>query len=337
MKSLVFIKPGKVEWREVKKPIIDQGCQAVVKPLVIGRCDLDVAYLNGMLPMLPGTEIGHEIVGEVVDLGDDVSNFQLGDLVIVPSQISCGTCNYCVRGFTGRCTSVPFGASYGMGREGGFGGGAADLVKVPFADAMLFHVPKNANPVDWIGFADMAQDAYRAVGPPLKQRPHARVLVIGGNPSVIGIYSAAIAVALGASDVDYYDNDHQRLAQAAKYGANAINRNYSEPTGFYDVVVDSLALESALIEAFRFAAPEALVTSVSVHLGEFAKAPLMEAYHKGVFYRTARPNCRQYMEDVKELCCKGYFQPELIDCKTYKFDDAPQAWVDSSMRTIAVR
>ena len=321
----------------MKVPSITGDGQAIVRPLVIGRCDLDIGFVHGLMPMKSGAPIGHEIVGTVVDIGDDVTVAVPGDLVVVAGQISCGKCRNCLRGFTGRCMSVPFGASYGMGREGDFGGGAADLVKVPYAENMMFPLPKDSNPAEWIGFADMAQDAFRAVGPQLKQRPGARVLVIGGLPSVIGIYTAGLAVALGAAEVDYYDDDDTRLAEAGAYGANPIQRGSKEPQGMYEIVVDSSIEPHALIEAFRFTEPAGLVTSVSVHRGELAEAPFMEAYHKGISYQTGRPNCRQHMEELSNLCCSGKFNPAAISSKEFAFDDAPQAWLDHHLRTYAAR
>jgi threonine dehydrogenase-like Zn-dependent dehydrogenase len=102
-----------------------------------------------------------------------------------------------------------------MNRDGNFGCAAADLVRVPYADAMLVPLPTGADPVAMIGAADMALDAWRAVGPQLRERPGASVLVMGGLASVIGIYAAGIAVALGAGRVDYVDDDPRRLAEAA--------------------------------------------------------------------------------------------------------------------------
>ena len=79
---------------------------------------------------------------EVVDLSGDISSFAIGQRVIVSPQICCGTCAFCRRGLTGRCASVPFAASYGMGREGDYGGAASDLMRVPYAKAMLVPLPK---------------------------------------------------------------------------------------------------------------------------------------------------------------------------------------------------
>lgn len=155
---------------------------------------------------------------EVVEVGE-AGTFAPGDRVFVPAQISCGACGPCRSGSTGRCASVPFAASYGMGRAGDFGGGLADLVRVPFAAAMLSPVPAGADVASLIGAADMAADAWRGIGPHLKRRPGARVLVIGGMPAVIVLYAAGIAKALGAGAVDYLDGDPARDALAAVYGA----------------------------------------------------------------------------------------------------------------------
>src|SRR5687767_9371491 len=106
MKQLTFIKPEKVEWREVPDSRVAGALEAVVVPLVIGRCDLDVGYVRGFIPLKEGEPIGHEMIGRVIDVGSDVRSVKPGDTVVVPAQISCGWCINCRRGFTGRCVSV---------------------------------------------------------------------------------------------------------------------------------------------------------------------------------------------------------------------------------------
>jgi threonine dehydrogenase-like Zn-dependent dehydrogenase len=337
IKPLCFVSKGVLGWREAPEPLISNALQAIVRPIVVGRWDLDVAIVQGMIPLPAGEPIGHEIISEIVDLGDRVSGFSIGETVIVPAQISCGECRSCLRGFTGRCESVPLGALYGMGRVGEFGGGAADLVMVPFATATLFKLPIGADPVDWIGFTDMAQDAYRAVGPALLQRPKSRVLVIGGFPEVIGIYSAAMAKALGASEVDYYDNDSRRLKEVQKYAVHPLNSDIQEPHDRYAIVVDSSIDSKALMTAFKFADPEAIVTSVSIHIDLITPIPLVKMYRKGVFYRIGRPNCRQYMQTVADLCCSGKFKPHNISSKVFSFEEAESAWADKAMRILISR
>src|SRR5580658_7756910 len=238
MRHAVFVKQGQVEWREAAEPVLQGAGEALVRPIVVGRCDLDVAYVSGVLPMPAGAPIGHEIIGEIVDVGEAAAaRFKLGQRVFVSAQIACGACSQCRRARTGRCNSVPFGASYGMGREGGYGGGLADLVRVPFADAMMSHVPSGVDPVTLIGAADMATDAWRAVAPTLNAHPEARVLVLGGRPAVIGLYAVGLSCALGSPQVLYRDDDPARSGLAAGYGATPISAQALADSGLYDLVV----------------------------------------------------------------------------------------------------
>lgn len=109
-------------------------------------------------------------MAEVVAVGDGISIIRVGDRVVVPLQISCGKCRECRRGTTGSCNSVPLMAMYGMGPPAGLDGGGfmADLVPVPYADAMLVAVPASINPSDPIAIASLSgniPDAWRTVGP----------------------------------------------------------------------------------------------------------------------------------------------------------------------------
>lgn len=165
MRQLTFIKPGKLEWWDVPESKIRRPGEAIVRSIVVGRCDLDTGYVRGLAPLATGNAIGHECIAEVVDLGDEVTAFKLGDRVVVSPQICCGTCSFCRRGLTGRCSAVPFAASYGMGREGNYGGAASDFVRVPYADAMLVRLPARSDPIKMIGAADAVLDAWRCVGP----------------------------------------------------------------------------------------------------------------------------------------------------------------------------
>ena len=113
--------------------------------MAVACCDLDVAVAEGRLPMPPGHAVGHEGVAEVVAVGDAVREVKVGDRVIVPFQISCGDCPACRRGVTGSCASLPLMAMYGMAPLAGLDGGGfmADLVLVPYADAMLVPVRRH--------------------------------------------------------------------------------------------------------------------------------------------------------------------------------------------------
>ena len=336
MQQVVIEGPERLAWRECPRPALQTQFDALVKPIVIGRCDLDVAYVRGVVPIPAGSAIGHECIAEVIEVGEQVRTVRAGQRVLVPAQISCGTCGACRRGFTGRCEAVPFGASFGMGRAGNFGGALADLIRIPYADAMLVPLPRGLDPVAAIGVADMALDAWRAIGPDLRERPGARVLVSGGGPAVIGLYAAGIAVAMGAADVVYVDDDAERSSRAEEIGARSVPREL-EFEGEFDIIVDACGDPSALMKTLKHAAPEAVLTSVTIYLMDTVALPLRDLYFKGITLRIGRPNVRPPMEHVLDLCKAGTFKPHAVPAKVFAFEHAIEAWLDRDLRTAVTR
>lgn len=335
MRHLVFDSPGTLAWREVAPPRMQSGLDAIVRPVVIGRCDLDTGFVRGLAPIASGEPLGHECIAEVVEIGDQVATVQVGMRVLVAAQISCGNCRSCRFGFTGRCESVPFGASFGMGRAGDFGGALADFMRVPFADAMLVPLPASLDPVEVIGAADMALDAWRAVGAPLQQRPGGEVLVVGGLARVIGLYAVGIALALGASRVVFCCSDAAQREQARKLGAETTAQLGSEH-GRFEILVDAWGDETQFAAMLRAAAPEAVVTSVVFYQRDLA-IPQRELYFKGITYKTGRPNVRPAMEPVLALCHSAAFKPATVTQTVFAFDDAIEAWMSEEIRTVVTR
>ena len=143
MQHLVFRGVGELGWEETEAPVIQDDRDALVRPIAVARCDLDTAIAIGLYPMQPPFTMGHEMVGEIVEAGEKAGDWNPGDRVIVPFQISCGECSMCRRGLTNACESVPLGAAFGLAvREGmDFGGALSDLVRVPWADHMLLPLP----------------------------------------------------------------------------------------------------------------------------------------------------------------------------------------------------
>src|SRR6201996_8215787 len=160
MRQLTCAESGRYEWSETADPEITAPGQALVRPLVVACCDLDVAVAHGQAPLPPGYAVGHEGLAEVVAVGDGVSGIRGGDRVVVPFQISCGDCAQCRRGTTGSCGSVPPMAMYGLGPLSGLNGGGfmSDLVLVPYADAMLVRAPDSVDPVAVASLSDNIPD-----------------------------------------------------------------------------------------------------------------------------------------------------------------------------------
>ncbi|MFY1652881.1 alcohol dehydrogenase catalytic domain-containing protein [Solwaraspora sp. WMMB762] len=201
MRELTYIARRTVEWREAPDPTPESGLDAIVAPVAATSCDVDFAILAGHGFLDPPFPIGHECVAKVVQVGDAVTGVTPGDLVVVPWSISCGTCALCRAGLTAHCASVPHMAMYGAPIGGSWGGLFFDLVRVPWADAMLVPLPAGLDPVAMASASDNWSLAWRLVAPHLDARPGARVLVVARGS--IGLYVCDIAGALDAADVLY--------------------------------------------------------------------------------------------------------------------------------------
>jgi threonine dehydrogenase-like Zn-dependent dehydrogenase len=341
MRQLTFEEAGRYAWREVPKPQITAPEQALVRPLMVACCDLDVAVCHGRLPLQPGYAVGHEGLAEVVAVGDDVGGVRVGDRVVVPFQISCGTCRECRRGVTGSCGSMPLMAMYGMAPIAGLDGGGfmSDLVLVPYADAMLIRVPDTVDPIAIASLSDNIPDGWRAVGPyavdlARLDSTDRRVLIVGRLS--IGLYAAAIAAALGAH-VDYLDTDAQRLAAAEKLGAVVHDRDKPDKAWDpYPVTVHTSGDSALLAATLRATWPDGVCTDTGIYPEYKVEMPLLPMYTRGVQFITGRVNARTAIPKVLELLANGLDLSPAVD-RVVGWDDAPSVWPAMTGKTVFTR
>ncbi len=143
-------------------------------------------------------------------------------------------------------------------------------------------------------------------------------------------------VSLGAASADYWDDDVERLEEAAKYGAHAISRPNDEPEGVYEIVVDCRMDASSAVDAIRFVEPEGIITSVTYHAGE-TPVPLLDAYSKGVTWHIGRPNVPAQIDALCPICVRGIFHPEHLKTTFFAYEEAPAAWMSGHLRVAAIR
>ena len=333
MRALTFTGQDSLEWRDVDDARIDGDGQAVVRPLAVATCDLDEMIVRGLSPFAPPFVLGHEGVASVVEVGDDVRTVRPGDRVVIPFQINCGTCGACREGRTGNCQSVPITSTYGFGfgpegtRWGGF---LADLVNVPYADAMLVPVPDGLAPEVAAGASDNLTDAYRTVGPPLARRPGAPVLVVGGAMSgSIGLYAAAQAIALGSERVLYVDPDPRRRAIAEGYGAETLDEVPDRVDTRFPITVDSSADPRGLELALGSLDRDGVCTSTAIYFDpdSWVRFPLLSMYVQATTFVTGRIHARRDAPALLGLLASGEFDPTPVTTKVVAFDDAADALI----------
>ncbi|MER7539046.1 alcohol dehydrogenase catalytic domain-containing protein [Streptomyces sp. NPDC097704] len=342
MRELTYVGRRAVEWREAPDPTVRSGQEAIVAPVAATSCDVDSAILAGHAtrrqPQMkhsidPPFALGHECVARVTDVGDAVTAVAPGDLVVVPWSISCGACDHCRTGLTAHCTSVPHMAMYGAPIGGDWGGLFSDLVRVPYADAMLVPLPAGLDPVAMASASDNWSLSWRLVAPHLKARPGARVLVVARGS--IGLYVCDIARALGASDVLYVDPDPEHRKVAEAFGARTAEAIEPIRHGF-DLAVEATGRVDQLTLAVRSLAPEGICESAGNHFRP-GELPLLDMYLTGVTLRIARDNVRAHIPDALALAASGTVDPARVVSHVLDWEQLPDALPEKHLKPVFVR
>ncbi|MBL8685799.1 MAG: alcohol dehydrogenase catalytic domain-containing protein [Myxococcales bacterium] len=362
-RQLFFERPGRLSWRSIEAPSIEGPAQALVRPIAAARCDLDAAILTGRAPFrsaalhwlrdhLPEPvgkkgifkgapfagpfAFGHECVAEVIAVGEGVRRFAAGDRVVVPFQISCGACERCERGVTSSCSSVAHTASYGLGR-GQWGGVIGDVVRVPYADAMLLRAPEGVAAIELASAGDNVADGFRTVAQPLRERPGAPVLVVGGEATSVGLYAVLAAVALGSSDVAYIDPDSTRRASAAALGARIIGTRYQKSDRGFAITVDASAHHEGLAAAVLSTEPGGTCTSVGIYFEARTPFPLLGAFINGITFHTGRVASRAVLPSVLDAIAAGTLRPSRVPTRVASWESADEAFFDGTAKVVIER
>jgi len=232
-RGVVYAGPGKVEVKTIDYPkLVDpQGRKAehavILKVVVTNICGSDQHMVRGRTTAPKGLVLGHEITGEVVEIGSDVQFIQVGDLVSTPFNVACGRCRNCRERATGVCLNVNparAGGAYGYVDMGGWIGGQAEYVMVPYADFNLLKFPDKAQAMEKIEdltcLTDILPTGYHGCVN-ANVTTGSTVLISGAGP--VGLAAAAAAQLLGAAVVIVSDFNKERLAQAASFGCETID------------------------------------------------------------------------------------------------------------------
>ena len=335
MRQLTFLKPGAFEWHDVPAPTLRADTDAIVRPLSVARCDLDLYIAQGRAPFAGPFAFGHEAVGVVIAAGDKAGVVP-GARVIVPFQLSCGRCESCKRGHTATCAAYPPRAAYGLKPSCGteFGGALSDAMYVPFADHMLVKLPDGLDPLAVASISDNLPDGWRAVAPHLALRPGASVLVIGGMAQSVGLFAAGAAASLGA-DTLYLDDDPARRALAQKLGARAEPLALKDRAPLkFEIVVDAHGQPDALRFAVHSTRPNGVLTSVAMYFDDLVGLPLRHMYARGITFHTSRVDARAHLPAVLAHCAGGHLHPDAIVTRVVPFSNAIEGALDPTPKVV---
>ncbi|HVG63842.1 MAG TPA: zinc-dependent alcohol dehydrogenase, partial [Hyalangium sp.] len=287
MKAVVFHGIGDIRLEDVEEPRIEKPTDAIVRLSASAICGTDLHMIRGTMPgMRPGTILGHEGVGYIEELGEDVRNFSVGDRVVIPSTIACGSCVYCRAGYYAQCNEAnPHGPLAGSAFFGGpeqsgpFHGMQAEKVRVPFAQVGLVRVPEGVTDEQAILLSDIFPTGY--FGAELAEiKPGDTVAVFGCGP--VGQFAIVSAKLLGAGRVFAIDCFDDRLDMARAQGAEIINFEQEDPVETLRRLTGGIGVDRA-IDAVG-------VDAMHPHHGPAAKA--------------AKKESAEFKREVKEVAPK---------------------------------
>ena len=371
MKANCWFGKHDVRMCDVPEPQLLSPRDAIVRVTLTAICGSDLHLYDGHVPsMQEGDILGHEFMGEVVSVGSAVENLVPGDRVVVPFAISCGRCFYCRRELFSLCdNSNPnaglaaavygfsgaglFGYSHMMG---GYAGGQAEMVRVPFADVGPIKVPAALKDEQVLFLSDIFPTGYMAAEN-CNIQPGDVVAIWGGGP--VGQFAIRSALLLGAERVIAIDREPARLAMAAAAGAEVLDfgeehvtQRLTEVTAGRgpDACIDCVGLEAygrspdaiydrarttlmlatdrptALRQAVKACRKGGVVSVPGVYGGFVDKLPLGAAFSKGLTFKMGQTHVQRYLRPLLRLVEEGRIDPSFVVTHRVPLEFAPEAY-----------
>ncbi|MEU3461182.1 zinc-dependent alcohol dehydrogenase family protein [Streptomyces sp. NPDC006733] len=288
MKAFVFHGLGQSAWADVPDPGIVDATDAIVRVDAVTICGTDLHILKGdVRDVAPGTVLGHEAVGEVVEVGSGVGTVRPGDRVLVSCISACGRCRFCREGAYGQCRG---GGGWILGHT--IDGTQAEYVRVPFADLSLHPLPTAVSSQDAVLLADIYPTAYEVGVLNGRVGPGDTVAVIGAGP--IGLAAIATAQLFSPGRIIAVDLAPARLEAAKVMGADTVVHASDNPEQLVadltdglgaDAVIEAVGVPASFEMCMRMVRPGGRVANVGVH-GQPATLHLEDLWSRNVTIRT---------------------------------------------------
>jgi 2-desacetyl-2-hydroxyethyl bacteriochlorophyllide A dehydrogenase len=329
MRAVTFQAPNEVAVEERPEPRLESPEDAVVRIEASGICGSDLHIYHGRVKIEPGFTIGHEFVGRVTEVGDQVTRVRSGDRVLGCFHTACGRCFFCLTGAYHECDRK---RTFGHGKNmGGLPGTQAELALVPNADLTLRKVPEQV-PDDIALFAgDVMGTGYHAISDG-EVRPGDSVAVLGLGP--VGLCAVQAAVAAGAGPVVAIDTVEERLQTASRFGARAVHLTEESPRDVVreltagrgiDVAVDAVGHPDALELAIRLARRAGTVVAIGVY-AERAQVHMGLVWIKGLSLKAGPANVIGHVDRVLGMLSAGTLDPAPLVTHHMHLDEAVEAY-----------
>jgi threonine dehydrogenase-like Zn-dependent dehydrogenase len=372
MRALCWHGKHDIRCDTVPDPRIEDPRDAIIKVTSCAICGSDLHLYDGFMPgMESGDVMGHETMGEVVEVGRDNKELKVGDRIVVPFTITCGECDQCRRGnfsvcersnrnkamadkLFGHTTAGLFGYTH---LTGGYPGGQAEYLRIPFADKTHIKVPDNLTDEQVLFLSDIFPTGWQAAAQ-CDIQPDDTVAIWGCGP--VGQMAIRSAVLLGARRVIAIDNVAERLAMAEAGGAETLNfqdvsivERLNEMTGgkgpekcidavgmeahatatldsIYDRVKQAVMLESdrahVLREMMYVCRPAGVLSVPGVYGGLIDKVPMGMVMNKGLTIRTGQTHVNRWTDDLLRRIDDGQIDPSFVITHTVPLEEGPDMY-----------
>ncbi len=268
MKALVYRGPGHIAVEDRPVPTIESESDAIVKVNRTTICGTDLHILNGDVPTCePGRILGHEGVGIVEKTGSGVSEFKVGDRVLISCISSCGKCEPCRKGMYSHCTH----GGWILGNR--IDGTQAEYVRTPYADTSLYRIPDGADEVAVVMLSDILPTGFECGVLNGKVAPGSSVAIVGAGP--IGLAALLTAQFYSPSEIIMIDMDDHRLDVASKLGATAtINNSDGKAVETLlsitagrgvDTAIEAVGVPASFLTCEDIVAPGGIIANIGVH------------------------------------------------------------------------
>jgi threonine dehydrogenase-like Zn-dependent dehydrogenase len=372
MKALCWHGKHNITYETVPDPAIEHPRDAIIKVSSCAICGSDLHLYDGFMPgMQDGDIMGHEFMGEVVDVGKENNKLKVGDRVVVPFTIICGECDQCRRGNYSVCertnrnaemaktafghtTAGLFGYTH---LTGGYPGGQAEYVRVPYADVAPVKVPDGLTDEQVLFLGDIFPTGWQAAVN-CEIQPTDTVAIWGAGP--VGQFCVRSASLMGAKQVVIIDNVPERLTMAAAAGAIPINFDdepvidrLSELTqgkgpekcidavgleahttrsldSIYDRLKQAAMLETdrphVLREMIYVCRPAGILSIPGVYGGLLDKIPFGAAMNKGLTFRMGQTHVNRWTDDLLRRIQEGQIDPSFVITHTAGLERGPELY-----------
>jgi threonine dehydrogenase-like Zn-dependent dehydrogenase len=372
VKALCWHGKGDMRCETVPDPKIQNPQDAIIKVTACAICGSDLHIYDGVIPaMEKGDVLGHETMGEVVEVGSDNKKLKIGDRVVVPFTIACGECFFCKRGYYSGCersnpnaekASMLWGHSpaglFGYSHLlGGYPGGQAEYLRVPYADVGPIKVPNGLSDEQVLFLSDIFPTGYMAAEF-CNIQPGDTIAIWGAGP--VGQFAIRSAYLLGAERVISIETVPERIEMAKTTGAEVIDFMKedvydriqdltkgrgadacidavgTEPhtTASFDSIVDRVKVATltgtdrphVLRQAIHCCRNFGTVSIVGVYGGFLDKIPMGSAINRGLTFRMAQTPVQHYMPKLLELIEGGKIDPSVVITHTAPLEDGPELY-----------